>query len=230
MNEIRNRQTFDRLLKKRLDDMLVLGNMVEQAVVRAVAALEKRDTAAARRVYENDRRVNERRFRIEEDTIVLIATQQPIARDLRMLSSLLELITELERMGDYAKGIARIAIELDKLEPIPFPHELTEMAAEATDMLNRALEAFVKVDVAVAYQIPEMDERVDKLYNKINRHLIQMVAQEPESIDRANYMMWASHNLERLADRVTNICERTIYVDTGEMMEFGKKLTVYSSS
>ena len=229
MSEIRNRQTFDRRLKKLTDDMLVLGNMVEQAVLRAVTALEKRDTRAARRVYENDRRVNERRFRIEEDTIVLIATQQPIARDLRMLSSLLELITELERMGDYAKGIARIAIELDKVEPIPFPVELNEMAAAATGMLNRALEAFVKVDVEAAYQIPELDERVDKLYNKVNRRLIQMVGKDPESIDRANYMMWASHNLERLADRVTNICERTIYVDTGEMIEFGKKLTVYTS-
>ena len=230
MTEINPRQTLDNQMKKLMDDTLILGNMVEQAVLGAVDALKRHDIAAAKRIYKGDKRINERRFMIEVDTVALIATQQPMARDLRVLSSLLELNTELERMGDYGKGIARIAIELDKLDPFPFPEELVEMAAAATEMLAQALDAFIQEDEKAAYEIPDQDSRVDKLYNKINHRLINLVAEDPESIDRANYIMWAAHNLERLADRVTNICERTVYVVSGEMIEFGKNLTVYTSS
>jgi phosphate transport system protein len=229
MTELKNRQTLDRLIKKLLDDILVLGSMVEQAVVQAVVALEKRDLSAAERIYAGDVRINKRRFQIEEDCLALIATQQPIARDLRVLSSILEVNTELERMGDYGKGIARIVRELDKFDPIPFPDELPRMAAAAIDMLNKALDAFLNVDEQAARAIPELDYEVDHFYDRINRRLIKMVGKDRSIIDSANYMMWASHNLERLADRVTNICERTVFVATGEMIEFGKHLTVYKS-
>lgn len=229
MTEIVNRATLDRQTKKLLDDLLSLGSMVEQAVVQAVAALKKRDLRAAERIYAGDARINERRFRIEEDCLALIATQQPIARDLRVLSSILEINTELERMGDYGKGIARITIEMGKHAEVPFPEELTRMAADAVDMLEKALSAFFHADEAAARAIPEMDEIVDKFYNRINRGLIKSIGSDPSIIDSANYLMWATHNLERLADRVTNICERTIFVATGEMVEFGKQLRVYKS-
>lgn len=230
MTELKNRQTLDRQTKKLLDDVLILGSMVETAVVQAVDALREHDLAAAARIYEADSRINERRFQIEDACLVLIATQQPIARDLRVLSSVLEISTELERMGDYAKGIARITIELDSHPPIPFPEELAAMATAATGMLNRALTAFQQADEHAALAIPDLDNKVDAAYNRINRSMIGLAGQSPSMVDSANYIMWAAHNLERLADRVANICERTIFIATAELIEFGKELRVYKST
>ena len=199
-----------------------MGSIVEQAVLQSVDALRRRDPDAAGRIYASDVRVNEKRFRIEQDVLELIATQQPIARDLRVLASILEVITELERMGDYAKGIARNTIELSKLLPLEFPQELQIMADRAAGMLHDSLTAFYSADVEAARQIPVSDDEVDTLYNQVIRGLIEHVRAHPSDIDAANYLMWAAHNLERLADRVSNICERTVFMVTGEMVEFGE--------
>ncbi len=213
------RVTFDRQLEQLNNQLLLLGNMVGQNTKSAVDALVHRDIDAAHRSYAFDLAINEKRFEIESTSITLIATQQPLARDLRILASILEVATELERMGDYAKGIARICLLMKNLPPINVRIDLPLMAELSTDMLYRSLEAFVTADAHLALQIPKEDDQVDALYNRINHVLLSSMISDPTTIDRANCLTWAAHNLERLADRVTNICERTIYIATGEMKE-----------
>ena len=220
MNIHSSRETFDRALKNLLDQVLVMGSMVEQAVLEAMRALEKRDFATARLVYDADLKINEKRYAIEHECIILIATQQPMARDVRFLAAILEIITELERIGDYAKGICKINILMSE-EPIDAATllSLQEMAEQGTSMLSRALDAFVRKDLTVARTIPAEDDKVDELYIALYRNLIAQMTANPASIDRGNHLLWAAHNLERMADRVINICERIVYVSTGEMKE-----------
>jgi len=220
MNVHSSRETFDRSLKKLLDQVLILGSMVEQAVLESMRALQDRDFVVARRVYEADQRINEKRYAIEHECIILIATQQPMARDVRLLAAVLEIITELERIGDYAKGICKINILMNE-EPVHQPTllSLQQMADIGTDMLRRSLDAFITLDVQVARALPKEDNAVDALYNNLYRTQLAQMMADPSSIDRGNHLLWAAHNLERLADRVINICERIVYVSTGEMKE-----------
>jgi phosphate transport system protein len=213
------RQTLDRNIETLQKELLILGEMVQQATLQAVEALMKRDLEASRSIYRNDTRINKRRFDIELNCLITIATQQAIASDLRMLASILEVAGELERMGDYAKGIARVSISVGErplLDPLA---DLPEMARIAVDMLNRALKAFLALDAEEARRIPTDDDKVDALFNAIYHHLVNEMIANPQTIDEANHLQWAAHNLERLADRVTNICERTIFVATGDMVE-----------
>jgi phosphate transport system protein len=122
-------------------------------------------------------------------------------------------------MGDYAKGIARICIIMGGEPPLKPLIDIPRMAEIVTDMLHRALRAFIDGDIEQAYAIPKEDDQVDDLYNQVNRELVTFMISDPSTIDRANYLMWTAHNLERMADRVTNICERTIYIDTGVLNE-----------
>ena len=201
------------------DEILILGSLVEQAILNAVDALRRRDIAAAMEVQHNDRRINNKRFAIENRILILLATQSPMAHDLRLLAGMLEVITELERIGDYAKGIAKVCVRLaeeDTLIPI---REITTMADKAISMLHRALDAFIAEDEAAARQIPLEDDEVDELYNLVYHKLIQTMINDPQAIDHANQILWVIHNLERTADRVTNICERIVFIHTGELME-----------
>jgi phosphate transport system protein len=218
------RDTFERQLKTMVDQVLVLGSMVEQAVIDSLDALRRRDVAAAQRIYDADTLINEKRYAIESGCVTIIATQQPMARDVRFLAAILEIITELERIADYAKGICKITLLISEevLEPVTLG-ELQQMADLALEMLKRALDAFVAVDAEAARQIPLEDERVDELYNRIYHQLMEEMTKDISSIDRANHIMWAAHNLERMGDRVTNICERIVYVATGEMKELDTK-------
>jgi phosphate transport system protein len=195
--------------------------MVEEATFASIDALKRRDLEAARRIYTGDNRINEKRFELENDTMTTIATQQPImARDLRLLASILEVSAELERMGDYAKGIAKICLLLGNQPPVKPLIDIPRMAQLTTDMLHRAVGAFVSNDIDTARNIPAEDDLVDDLYNQVYRELVTIMFADPSTIDRANYLMWVAHNLERMADRVTNICERTVYISTGVMKEF----------
>ncbi len=213
------RETLDRQLRELKDDLLMMGSMVEQATLSATKALKNRDAKTAQRIYDEDRWVNDKHLQIENDVVMLIATQQPMARDVRFLASALEVSTELERMGDYAKGIARIYLMI-KDNPLDHPlAEISQMAETATGMLHKALSAFVNNDLDAARAIPHEDDVVDDLYTQFHRHVIEKMIANPDIIDRANYLLWAAHNLERFADRVTNICERTIYVNTGILRE-----------
>jgi phosphate transport system protein len=214
------RESFDRSLQRLVDKVLLLGSLVEDAVLDAMDALLRRDQAAARQIFNADQYINEKRYAIENDCITLIATQQPMARDVRILAAILEIITELERIGDYAKGICKINLQMGE-EPIDpaIQISLQHMADKGLAMLHRSLDAFVNRDVDAARAIPREDEIVDDLYNHLYQELLAQMMAAPASANQANYLMWAAHNLERLADRVTNICERVVYVSTGEMKE-----------
>jgi phosphate transport system protein len=213
------RERLDRKIQLLLDDVLVLGSMVEHAMVRSVDALKQQDLDLAQRIYDADTRINAKRFDIENEAMILIATQQPMARDLRVLASILDVSTELERIGDYGKGIANITLMMGQEAPIKPLVDIPYMAEKVTNMLHRALAAFVEADKKTARQIPPEDDLIDGLYNQVFRELITYMIADPSTIDRANYLMWVAHNLERAADRVINICERTVYVATGEMQE-----------
>ena len=213
------RKTFETEIQQVKDDVLVLGSMVEQAILGSVEALKKRDLKASERLIENDKEINAKRFEIENKLMILIATQQPMAHDLRLLASCMEIISELERMGDYAKGISNINMRMGDAALLKPLIDVPRMAQIGADMLHRALSAFVNEDVDTAKKIPVEDDEVDALYNQVYRELMTFVIQDPTTIERANWLLWVAHNLERVADRVTNICERTIFIATGEMAE-----------
>jgi len=213
------RKTFEHELQQVKDEVLVLGSMVEQAVLDAMDSLKSRDIQASRKIYDQDRKINEKRFAIEKECMILIATQQPMARDLRLLASLLDVASEMERMGDYAKGIATINIRMGDAPLLKPLIDLPRMATIAVGMFHRAMTAFMTEDVKTAQAIPAEDDEVDALYDQIYRELMTYVIADPKTIERANYLLWAAHNLERFADRVTNICERTVFVVTGEIKE-----------
>ena len=213
------RNTLDREIRLVQDETLLLGNLVEQAVLNSIETLKSRDAAAAKAIIRNDAAINDKRFAIENRILLLFATHSPMARDLRLLAAELELITELERIGDYAKGIAKVAVELANQETrIPI-QEISDMADLAVSMLHRALEAFITEDLETARKIPIDDDQVDELYKRIYHEIIQSMVADPGSIDRANQIVRVIHNLERTADRATNICERIIFIATGEMLE-----------
>jgi len=212
-----------RELQNLQDDLLVMGSMVTQALNEGMEVLKRQDLDAAKQLIANDREINARRFKIEENCLILIATQQPMARDMRLLASILEIAGELERMGDYAKGIGKITLYIGKQTPVkPLVH-MPQMCDKVIEMLRAALDAFVNQDVNAARTIPKRDDEVDALYNTINRELIEIIVTNRAKTDQANYLSWAAHNLERAADRVTNICERIIYTVTGEFIEMDVK-------
>lgn len=213
------RKTFETEIKQVKDEVLVLGSMVEQAILNSVETLKKRDIKASEKILEKDKEINKKRFEIENQLMILIATQQPMAHDLRLLASIMEIISELERMGDYAKGIANINIRMGDASLLKPLIDVPRMAQKGADMLHRALTAFVNEDIETARKIPVEDDEVDALYNQVYRELMTFVIQDPKTIERANWLLWVAHNLERFADRVTNICERTVFIVTGELTE-----------
>lgn len=213
------RKTFDQELQRLQAEVLALGTMVEEALVKSIEQLKQRDLSGSRQLIVADRVINQKRFAIEDDTMTLIATQQPMAGDMRLLAAILEIVTELERIGDYAKGIARINLKIGEQPLIKPLIDLPVMAEKARDMLHQALTAFIQRDVDLAYAIPKRDDEVDDLYNQIYRELLTLIMEDRTVIEQANLLMWAAHNLERTADRVTNLCERVIFTVTGEMAE-----------
>ncbi|MCB9111864.1 MAG: phosphate signaling complex protein PhoU [Anaerolineales bacterium] len=213
------RKTFESDIQQVKDEILLLGSMVEHAIIASVEALKKRDIKAAEKIIAEDKEINKKRFGIENQLMILIATQQPMAHDLRLLASSMEIISELERMGDYAKGIANINVRMGDEKLLKPLIDIPRMAQKGVDMLHRSLTAFVNEDVETANAIPVEDDEVDALYNQIYRELMIFIIEDPKNIERANWLLWVAHNLERFADRVTNICERTIFIATGELGE-----------
>jgi phosphate transport system protein len=213
------RQAYQLELQNLQDQVLLLGSMVDKAIGKAMDSLRERDFVLARVVIEEDGPINRKRFQIEDQAIHLIATQQPMASDLRAIVAILSIIVDLERIGDYAVGIAKITLmhgEKPLLKPLI---DLPRMAEKARDMLRRTLDALVLLDVDAARAIAEEDDEVDALYDQVYRELLTYMIGDPQSIDRATWLLWVGHNLERIADRVTNICERIIFRATGELVE-----------
>lgn len=222
------RERFEREMQQLLDQVLILGSMVERAMVEAMEALKRQDHITAQRIYEHDQRINEKRYDLENTCITVIATQQPMARDVRFLTAILEIITELERIGDYAKGISKINILMGDtaVEPMIMV-DLQEMATLGLGMLKRALDAFIDNNPETALGIADEDDQVDQLFAEVYRKVMALSRANPEDIEHFNHLMWAAHNLERMADRVTNICERIVYVATGEIKELDQSEGFY---
>ena len=215
-----SRATLDKKIKQLLDDIQNLRCLVVNATRSSIAALKAHDLEAAHQIYRDDALINEKRFKLESSCIITIATQQPIvAKDLRLLASILEVVGEMERMGDYAKGIAKACILIGDEPHIKPLIDIPIMADLVISMLNRSVTAFVNQDAESARLIPAEDDQVDELYEQVYRDLVTVMVDNPTALEQANHLLWVAHNLERMADRVTNICERTIYIATGVMEE-----------
>jgi len=215
------RTSFERHLHELQDDVLVLGSMVEKAIYRSMEALKNRDLELAKQVVADDSEIDRKRFDIEEKCIELIVTQQPVASDLRIIVAVLNIIIDLERMGDHAEGIGKITLMIGKEPPLKPLIDLPRMAQKTSDMLRRSLDAFVSRDADAARQISKEDDEIDALYDQVFRELLTFMAEDSRTITRATRLIWVAHNLERSADRVTNICERVVFVVTGKMEEIG---------
>ena len=215
------RTVFHKKLREIQDDILAMGSMVSKATLRSIESLKNRDLDLAQQIIVDDKKVNQRRFEIEEKCIELIATQQPMASDLRIIVAVLNIVSELERIGDHAEGIAKIAIMIGDEPPLKPLIDIPRMAEKTVDMLRRSLDAFVNRDAEAARIISTEDDTVDQLYDQVFRELLTFMAEDPKTITRATRLIWVAHNLERSADRVTNICERVVFVVTGKMEEIG---------
>ncbi|HIE18031.1 MAG TPA: phosphate signaling complex protein PhoU [Dehalococcoidia bacterium] len=208
-------------LREIQDDVLNMGGMVGKAIDRAIEALKKRDLNLAHRIIADDARVNQKRFYIEDGCISLISTQQLSTDDLRVIVSILNIITELERIGDYAEGIAKIAIMIGDQPPLKPLIDIPRMAEITVEMVDKSLQSFFTRDEVLARQVISMDSVVDGLYDQVFRELLTFMMVDPKTINRATHLIWVAHNLERAADRATNICERAVFMITGRMEEIG---------
>ena len=213
------RVDFDRDLRALQDDLLELGSMVEKSIDRALDALKNRDLEASQQVVKDDDLIDNKRFELENACILLIATQQPLAADLRTLITVLHIAVELERMGDYAEGIAHISLMMGDQPPLKPLIDIPRMAEMATTMLKRSLDSLVNRDVDLARQVCNDDDEVDALYDQIYHELLEFMIQDPKTIERATHLLWVAHDLERVADRATNVAERVVFLVTGKMEE-----------
>ena len=213
------RTNFDRAFAEVQQDLLALGEAVDAAIARSLECLVRRDPALAQRVVDEDGRINDLRFKIEEACLALIATQQPAATDLRLVIAAMSVVMDMERMGDHATGIAKTVLRMGD-EPFVKPLEdIPRMADLAREMLRQSLQAFLRRDEAKAREIAKRDDEVDHLYKMVFDELVAIMARDPSAVSGATYLLWCAHNLERIGDRVTNIAERVVFVTTGDMRE-----------
>jgi phosphate transport system protein len=225
------RTTFHKEIREIQDEILVMGSMVNKSILQAIAALQNRELTQAKQVIADDQKINHKRFEIEDKCIQLIATQQPMASDLRTIVTVLNIITELERIGDYAEGNAKIAIMIGEEPPLKPLVDIPVMAEKTVDMLDSSLIAFINHDINAARIIGAEDNLIDNLYAHVFQELLAFMANDPKTITRATRLMRVAHNLERSADRITNICERITFMVTGEMEEInGPKVLAGSIS
>jgi phosphate transport system protein len=215
------RTIFHKKLREIQNDVITMGSMVNKAIQHSVDSLKNRDLDLANQVISDDVKVNNKRFEIEEKCIELIATQQPMASDLRIIVAVLNITSEVERIGDYAEGIAKIAVLIGDEPPLKPLIDIPRMADMTESMLQRSLEALINHDAETAREISAEDDNIDHLYDQVFRELISFMVEDPRTITRATRLIWVAHNLERCADRVTNICERVVFVVTGKMEEIG---------
>jgi phosphate transport system protein len=211
------RTTFHKSLKEIQDELLAMGSMGEKGLLRSMEALKNRDIALAEKVIQDDLEIDKKRNEIEEKSIQLIATQQPMASDLRTIISVISIVAELERIGDHAEGISKIVIMIGNEPPLKPLIDLPRMAEKTADMLHRALITFINNDAKTARSIIAEDDEIDNLYDQVFRELLTFMMEDPRTITRATRLIWVDHNLERSADRVTNICERVVFVVTGKL-------------
>jgi len=215
------RTAFHQRLLEVENDVLTMGNMVVKAIDRAIEALKKRDLIQAHQIIADDAEINKQRFSIEDKCVELISTQQPVANDLRLILAALNIIIELERIGDYAEGIAKIVIMIGDEPPLKPLIDIPRMGEITIEMINKGLQSFLTRDVELAMQVVTLDSVVDDLNDQIFRELLTFMMVNPKTINSATRLIWVAHNLERAADRATNICERVVFTVTGKMEEIG---------
>ena len=213
------RESYQRNLRELQDEVLVMGNMIGEALKRSMQALKGRDLDLAKLVISEDQNVNKKRFEIEEKALDIISCQAPMASDLRILLAILFIVTDLERMGDHAAGNAKIALMIGNEPSLKPLIDLPRMNEKTIDMLHRSLNAFIVHDAEAARKIVPEDDEIDNLYDQVFRELLTFMMEDPRTITRATRLMWVGHNLERTGDRVTNICERVVFMVTGKMEE-----------
>ena len=214
-----SRETFDRELQALQDKVISLGSLVSTMLADSVHCLKMRDFEGSQQIIKTDRVVNELRYAIEDEVLALIALRQPAAIDLRVLAAILEIAGELERIGDYAKGIGKVNLLIGDVPLIKPLIDLPIMAEKVQSMLDRVIKAFIARDVEAARSIPKDDDEIDDLYTQVYRELMVLIMSNPKTLEQANYLLWAAHNLERAADRVINLCERIIFTVTGKLEE-----------
>ncbi len=215
------RETYQRNIREIQDEVLVMGSMAEKALESSMEALKQRDIELAKKVVEDDRNIDKKRFDIEERVLNLLCTQAPMASDLRILLTALNIISELERIADHAAGNAKIAIMIGNEPPLKPLIDLPRMNERVISMLHRSLDAFINHDDQAARKIVLEDDEIDNLYDQVFRELLTFMMEDPRTITRATRLIWVGHNLERTGDRVTNICERVVFMVTGKMEELG---------
>jgi phosphate transport system protein len=213
------RAALDHRLREVRDNIIRMGQLVDSAIDRSITALKNQDQTLARQIIADDTAINNLRFAVEEECLTLIATQQPMASDLRVIVAAMNVVNDLERMADHATGIAKTVLRMGS-EPLLKPLiDLPRMASTTRDMLKRSLDAFLARDAAAALAIAGQDDEVDHLYRAIFDELLAIMARDPSTIPRGTYLLWCAHNLERIGDRVTNIAERVVFMTTGTMQE-----------
>ena len=213
---------LDRQLGQLQQEVISLAEIVDKATMRSVEALKQRDLTESQQLVLEDDYIDQKRYEIEDRCIDLIATQQPIAGDLRAIIALLHITVELERIGDYAEGIAKISLLMGDEPPLKPLIDIPRMAEKATTMLRNSMDSLVSRDTIKANQVLKDDDEVDLLYDQVYRELLVFMLQNPQTIQRATYLLLAAHDLERIADRATNIAERVIFLVTGKMVESNK--------
>jgi phosphate transport system protein len=216
------RQVFQEQIRELLEDLLEMGQMVADSIDSSIQALAKQDEELAQQVIDYDDEINALQYDIDEKCLVLIATQQPMAGDLRAILSVSNIAAELERIGDYTEGIAKLAIKLAGRPLLKPLIDIPRMAEEGRRMLMASLEAFARQNVAAAGEIGDADDVVDALYDQVYRELLVYMMEDPRTITQATYLLWVAHNLERIADRTTNIAERVIFLDSGRIVDLNR--------
>jgi phosphate transport system protein len=219
------RAAYEHQIRDLRDHVVAMASMVDKAIARSIEALEYQNVDLARQVRKNDKLINAARWEGEQNALLIIATQGPMAGDLRMIAAALQIFTDLERMADHAAGVAKIVVETADealLKPLV---DIPRMSLIAREMLSSSITAFVEQDEAMARRVAVRDDEVDDLYDQIYRELLTYMMADPTTINRATHLLWAAHNIERIGDRVTNICERVVFTITGELeeMDGGRK-------
>ncbi|MBI5038305.1 MAG: phosphate signaling complex protein PhoU [Nitrospirae bacterium] len=213
------REAYHKALKDVQDEVIKMADRVGKALKDSIEALKQRDLETSKRIIREDIVINKMRFDIEDKCLLLIATQQPMAVDLRILAAVINIITDLERIGDHAEGIAKINIAIGEDSLVKPLVDIPKMGEKGLSMLERCMKAFVDRDIESARQICNEDDEVDALYDQIYGELLLIMIENPKTIQGATYLIWTAHNLERTADRVTNIAERIVFMVTGKMEE-----------
>jgi phosphate transport system protein len=220
---LKARTTLDRELTVLRDNVLKLSHLVDGAIERSVQALKDADVDLARQVIADDEQINALRYQIEQECYLLLVLHQPAARDLRAIVTAIHIVVELERIGDHARGIAKLAITLSAEPPLKPLIDVPRMAQISREMLHAGLQAYLDYNADLAAQTAQRDDEVDHLDEQVYRELLTYMISDPRTISRATYLLWVSHNLERIADRITNICERVVFMVTGDLVESGDR-------